>query len=535
MGEAVERPLDSVELLPMQQYLEELAEDLEFGDELYGLKIAAEYGVHSPELERYLQLQELTHIQEGIELYQEDSTDFPFDGHSVLSPLTDEAMLEIGQEGHARQKELLKEGRGFDFMITRTAHDIAIAADNDRRMQTSPVGSAWMRITPYAEEESDQAAAAAGFWPKQKRAFAWLYRKKDEYTLEATVVTIDQSDVAAFAGLLHDQGLDLPADVKSHDVPGYVVEVEQPMHTENQRTDFIKTLRQRYREYARITDAGGIDMGSKEFLERYAQGDIASVVRLQKEIILSLEQNDLTSYAQHAGLAVLEQQFITDEERRLVMKAVNAQNPRGHLEGLRLVMKAHRYGVWEAINKHIESMDSSSNENLHSVHQQRTQYVHNPVFEEYLLGEEVRQEDVQQLYKNTEQAQSAAEQGKIKPGCPGGESFLSQNEAEAKESIFAKDTTYEKAKKCPLCNTSNVVAKVQRKANEGNGKISCNKCRGAVDLCTGKILQKPQFVLGSNEETVKVDAESPVQAVAEEGAVLKQLAREDPNAYEEAA
>lgn len=485
----------------MELYLEHLVATLEFGDELYGLKLAVEYGLNSEQLDTYLRVQEFTHIQEGIELSQKDSTDFPFNGHNVLSPLTGEPMVEIGKEGHKAQKELVTKGKGLDFMVIRTRHDIVIAEDNDERMKERPIGSTWFRITPYEEEADDTTAAKAGMFPKQKRSFIWLYRKKDAQTLETSIITVDQSSVAAFAGLMNEYGVRLPVDVMSHDVPRYAVEIEDLVESTEQRDKLIAQLQQRYIAYAQVVEDPAIKLGSKEFLEQFAFDDIESIVRLQKEIILSLGLNKVSPFTKAATVAVLKQNFITDDERRSIKELINSGQSRSHLQALKLVMKAHRYGVWEAVNKRIEAAKTD-------VERPASVYIQE-LPPEYILGQEITNRDKLQLNQNSQQAQSAAEQGKVKPGCPGGSSFLSQDMSEAKESIFG-DQSGKKWMSCPFCKKDKAVyAEVCAK------DLKCRHCTAEVK--NGKVVSS-----GRGQEEQGEDAK--IKRQAEKEARQKQQA-----------
>jgi len=485
VGESVEGPLDFPDSTANICYLSELSENAEYGDELYGVKIALEYGINSPELAEYLDIQEMTHIQEGVELMQEDSTDFKFDGSYVRSPLNGEAMVDIGSQGHEAQKRLQQQGEGFDFMVRRTAHDIDIAADNDRRMKNLPNGSTWARFTPYAEEEADEDAAKAGFWPGPKRAFMWLYRKKDDATLETTIITIDQSDVAAFAGVMHEYGTDVAPTVTSHDIPGYEVDFPGLYTTEDQRRALTKGVISQYENYSGITTEK-CNIGSKEFIERFARSEIDSLARLQKEILFSLDQNELSSFTKLATEKVLEGSFLTDDERRDIMKMYNSANPKKHLHALKLVIRAHRYGGWESINNKVDQLKQGKRSEHEQVATVSTysNHLEQMWHSNYIVGQEVELKDRQQLTVNINHADSAAQQGKIKPGCPGGSSFLSQSESEAKESIFGgREKDPKRWMSCPFCKKKEAV-----KARVCDTDLKCRHCTAEVK--GGKVVNK---------------------------------------------
>jgi hypothetical protein len=511
VGEPVERPVEFADQQPMLSYLHEISRHAEFGGELYGLRMALEYGIDSPELASYLRLQETTHIQEGIELSQEDSTDFLFDGRNVRSPLNNETMIGIAEEGYEAQQRTLEQGKGFDFMVARTAHDIEIAADNDRRMKNSPVGTTWARFTPYCEEETDDIAAAAGFWPETKRAFMWLYRKKDDSTLETTVVTIDQSDVTAFAGVMHDYGTEVPSNVTSHDIPAYSVDIPGFIDSQQKTKALVKEIKQRYQSYAHILELPVVHIGSLEFLEDYAKEEIATLVRLQQEIFHSLEQNELSPYTKLATQKVLEHNYLSDQERRDIMKLYNTVNPQKHVRALKLVMRAHRYGAWESINQKIHNYKTGVQNKPRSEYGQQIMRPGYLDYQNYIVGHDVDQVDAGQLSRNSQSAQNAADQGKIKPGCPGGSSFLSQNEGEAKESIFGgKENDPKRWMSCPFCKKKEAV-----KARVCDSDLKCRHC--AAEVKGGKIVNKGN---GGKVEEVKNIDDSEIIPEQEDGVVI---------------
>lgn len=500
VDEAVERPLDFPDSAPMDYYLNELIAQAEFGDELYGLKIALEHNLSSSELETYLRTQEATHIQEGLELQQRDSTEFLFNGKHVLDPDTALPMQTVARQGYEAQKAMVTCGRGHEFMVRRTAHDIEVAADNDQRMTILPPGSMWCRVTPFAEDEDPVAAAEAGFWVENRRAFIWLYRKKDDQTLETTIISVDHSSVAAFAAFLHDYGIDIPPNISSHDVVSFVIELGQVGQNETARDRIAKKLAAHYQAYVQQPTLEDLSIGSKEFIETYAQQDIHSLVRLQQEIILMIRDNyqELTPYARAATQAVLSQQFINQEERRLLMKLVNIASPRAQLPALRLLMKAHRVGVWKGIKEDIESYKTGkalTMSNTVSMYQSG-------------LGAQISLYELHQLEKNTENTQQAAAALEVQPGCPGGAGFLSQiSEAQLKRTIFNPEQAGQKKwMSCPFCK--------KEKATYDDPcarKLECRFCKACVEngkvVSTGKQEPKVAQELKVIEETMRSEIE----------------------------
>lgn len=528
-----------------QTQLDQLANRTEYGNELYALGLALEAGLNSTELEDYLDIQEKTHVKEGLELQQISTTRFKYTEGNVIDPHTGNSMVKVAKQGHEAQKKARKNGEGFDFMIQRTKIDIEIAEDNDNRMETSEIGETWMRFTPYAEEEADEDARSAGFWPESRRSFVWIYRKSADDALDATILSIDRSDVAAFAGLAHEFGVNLPSNVSSHDVPAHVIEVPGLIRDDHEADELISGIRSKYQELANVVDAKGIDMTSDEFIEQHAKAEIYSLKRLQKEIIYSLENNQLAPYVRTAGIALLEtfgSEYLSSDEIADIMRAVNSTNPMKHVTGLELIMKAQRYGAWAKIGDKIREMKASAptsggniNRNVSFEWQQHEAYI-NQVQEEYRLGQEASDIDSQQLTQNIQAGKSAAERGEMQPGCPGGKSFLSQTEAEAKESAFGAERDSKKRwMSCPFCKKEKAVYDDPCSKN-----LTCRHCVAKVR--DGKVVYKGNGGNSAESETdnaqaeiINIDEARELRAVDRTEAPSHEPARYAQEHHEEAA
>ena len=378
-----------------------------YGDDLYANTIAQKTGIESKILDDYLYLQETTHIKEGLRLQQRSVSEFTIHDGSVRDSFG-ETLVDLVKQGHDSQKHAYSQGQGFDFMVRRTDHDIEIAKDNDRRMNACDVGHAWFRATPYAEEVSDEVAKKAGFWPAPRRAFVWLYRKKSEQVLEATIISVDRSDVGAFAGLLSGYGVELPADVTSHDVPGYVAEIPRRLVTDADREEMVDQMTEAYASNASYVHAPGETMTSDEFVSKHAQEDIHSIIRLQKEITHSLERRSITPYVREATLAVLKEQFIDDNERVELMKLINLtqRDANSQTDSLRLLIKAHRVGVWRNLSNKIERMLEGE-----EIEPPKSDYI------VYAIGGDVRGWEREQLNYNTLGTTEVVNSGETMPGC----------------------------------------------------------------------------------------------------------------------
>lgn len=446
-----------------------------YGDDLYAKNIAQKTGIESKILDDYLYNQETTHIKEGLRLQQRSVSEFTvFDG-SVRDSFG-ERLTDLAQRGHDAQKKAYMQGKGFDFMVQRTAHDIEIAKDNDRRMNACGVGQAWFRVTPYAEEVSLEDAKEAGFWPTPRRAFVWLYRKKSEHVLETTIISVDKSDVGAFAGVLSGYGVELPTDITSHDVPGYVAEIPTSILSEGERECVVNQITEAYATNATYVHSPGETITSDEFIARYAQEDIRSVIRLQKEIVHSLESNDITPYVREAALAVLKEQFIDDSERSELMKLINLtrRDTASQADSLRLLIKAHRVGVWRNLSKKIERM--LEGEEIESCVFHQTEYV---------TGGVVGSWEREQLNHNALGTTEAVNRGETMPGCSGGSSFTSKDEDALKESAFNLTDTLSGKKwmNCPFCKEKDAVY-----ADVCAKDLKCRHCTAEVK--NGKVTSK---------------------------------------------
>lgn len=480
VGEAVERPLEA-DAAVMGEHIEQMLGLHTFGDELYGVRYALRHP-NNPELvQSYLYRQELTHVQEGARLRQHDSAEFNFVDGNTLSDYG-KAMTQIASDGLAAQKRALQDGTGFEFMVKRGEYDEEIAEDNDQRMKELPVGSCWGRITPFAEEESLEDAKDAGFHIQTRRAYLWIYRKVSEDTLEATVVSIDQSDVRAFAGLMHEHGVELPVDITSHDMPGYVIDFDGQVLSEEVRDSLVDELVETYETCAELVEATGTNLTSKEFIEQYGAADIQSLVRLQQEIDHSLRAGEASDFLQASIQAVLNQDYLDDIERQLIRRLQRAEVLlqdedtaviKQQVNALRLIVKAHRVGVWKGINEKIKSLESGKAAIA-------GQLVHP---NEYAIGGMISMHEIAQLHQNSSNTQKAAEMHETMPGCPGGAGFLSQNsQADLKESIFSGEKTGQKKwMSCPFCKKENATYD-----DPCAKKLECRHCKACVK--NGKVV-----------------------------------------------
>lgn len=165
------------------------------------------------------------------------------------------------------------------------------------------------------------------------------------------------------------------------------------------------------------------------------------------------------------------------------MTAINTSKPIEHIDDLRLIMKAHRYGVGETINSKVKAFRSGGSRNEFKVGADRVAYHGNAwslqlALDEQLqrIGQEIDQTERAQLSRNATHAQNAAEQGKVKPGCSGGSGFLSQTESEAKESIFGgKENEPKRWMSCPFCKKKEAV-----KARVCDTNLKCRHCTAEV-------------------------------------------------------
>lgn len=467
-----------------------------YGDDLYAKNIAGKTGIESKILDDYLYSQETTHIKEGLRLQQYTVSEFTIFNGSVRDSFG-EKLIDLAQRGHDAQKQAYIQGEGFDFMVQRTAHDIEIAEDNDRRMNNCSVGQAWFRVTPYAEEVSNEVAKQAGFWPTPRRAFVWLYRKKSENILETTIVSVDRSDVGAFAGVLSEYGVELPVEITSHDVPSYVAEVPGDVMSDDDREAVVDYITESYATNANYVHAPGEAITSDEFVAKYAQEDIRSIIRLQKEIVHSLESSGITPYVREAALAVLKEQFIDDSERAELMKLINLthRDINTQTDSLRLLIKAHRVGVWRNLSKKIERV--LDGEEIESQVSHQT---------EYLVGGAVVGWEREQLNHNTIGTTEAVNRGETMPGCSGGSSFASKDEDTLKENAFNLTDTLSGKKwmNCPFCKEKDAVY-----ADVCAKDLKCRHCTAEVK--NGKVTSKGKAKNRKSEKPKKhTDNEIPV-------------------------
>lgn len=467
-----------------------------YGDDLYAKNIAQKTGIESRVLDDYLYSQETTHIKEGLRLQQRSVSEFTvFDG-SVRDSFG-ERLTDLAQRGHDAQKKAYMHGQGFDFMVQRTAHDIEIAEDNDRRMNNYSVGQAWFRVTPYAEEVSDKVAEKAGFWPTPRRAFVWLYRKKGENVLETTIISVDRSDVGAFAGVLSEYGVELPVDITSHNVSSYVADVPGEIVSNDDRETIADQITESYATNANYVHASGDVMTSDEFVARYAQEDIHSIIRLQKEILHSLKSRSTTPYVREATLAVLKERFIDDDERAELMKLINLthRDINTQTDSLRLLIKAHRVGVWRNLSKKIERI--LNGEEIESCELHQTEYV---------TGGAVGGWEREQLNHNTLGTTEVVNRGETMPGCSGGSSFTSKDEDTLKENAFNLTDTLGSKKwmNCPFCKEKDAVY-----ADVCAKDLKCRHCTAEVK--NGKVTSKGKAKNTKSEKPKKhTENEAPV-------------------------
>lgn len=443
--------------------------------DLYGAQLFLQAEQPREVIREHVILQEMTHIAEGIALKQTTVRHLERRGDKLIG-FGDQDIEAMARAGYAEARERYERGeRSASYLMQRRGHDVAIAQKVKRLAAEGAEGEALLVLSPYGEELGDKGAAQIlGHWPKYRRSFMWLYRKQGE-AVECTDITIDQSQVSTYRALLTELGVETPANVTSHDLPGYITSVGA-FATNEDRSDFVSNLR---REYYRLqsghseSPAENEEQEALEFLRVQAYHHLSLLADVHEAIGRTLETNQLDPLVQtSAQLALQHLDCLNDTERAQLQRLVHGiAFGEDKLDALTSLVLAQRYGIWQVVNKLLQGempVESPSQAQAHGLHTG--------------TAEHIRQQ-LMLIYAHTNQA---ANMGLVMPGCGGPTSFLRQDADMVRDSIFGEreeQAAIPSQIRCIKCRQYS-----PKEAVVGKNDWHCPKCKYQIDICTGQVL-----------------------------------------------
>jgi hypothetical protein len=321
-----------------------------FGDELYGLE-ALLGAVDEADWQRRLEMigeQELHHILEGLGLSQKDIRDFVFDGEHVLNPYTNESMVVTCDHAVTVTED------GPEILHQLMLGDRAAEATANRLMKQGNEGDGFWRVLPYAHELDDEAALAIGMWPAPLRSYLHLYRKVSDRHLEVSVITLDQSNLAAHGGLLGSYGASVESRTQSYELARITVPVSA-LHTEEDRDAYLEELKAAYSAH----HPDGYEQTAPRAETFIAQHQLAvnQVQELYGALAESIIAGQLNSESWQAiedtfelcqQLGLPEQWDLAALIRHQSIDVVRDET------ALRMLINVRRYGIWQYLSQLID-------------------------------------------------------------------------------------------------------------------------------------------------------------------------------------
>ncbi len=320
---------------------------------LYGVRLLLDRE-NSPEAVRaYIDLQEKTHLAEGLELQQRTVRTMEYDGRHVLG-FGGKPMVEVNRQGYreAKKQYLLGDTAAYALM-KRREHDVTISECTDSLMADGQIGNVIMVASPFLEELPSEEARRLGDWPEYRRSYVWLYRKKSLTELECTDISIDQSDARSYKKLLAEFGVVIPADVQSHDIPGYLVQLQAS--TEEEKFALVRRIVNRYSEINQDSNArqSANAFEAVEFLDQNARHYLRLIVDVHEAIARSLETGSLDDLVRMSAARALSTLNCLDADEVLSLQMLLRSDSIGpsHKAAFSTLIAAQRYGVWEGMSR----------------------------------------------------------------------------------------------------------------------------------------------------------------------------------------
>ncbi len=408
---------------------------------LYGVRLFLE-GQHFPEaVEQYIEYQEKTHLAEGLALQQRTVRSLDVVNGRTQS-FGGQTMVDTNQAGYlAAKKQYLRGDQPARRLMKRREHDVRISEDFDTLMAQGKIGEGFMVVSPYEEELDDATARRLGFWPENRRSYAWFYRKVSDDELECVDVSIDRSSLATYKKLLKGHGVDASQTEQSHDMPAHRVRFQASSAEE--RNAFIDNVLSQYRELNNDPTAMNANdaFEAVEFLDKHAQNHLRLIVDVHRGIANSLRTGNLDTLIRlSVSRALRELDCLDYQEVCALQDLLDApQITPQHSPGLSTIIAAQRYGTWQAMSKLASGETSEVGPTYRGINRG-------------IVGSIQAIQVMNHMYNNTNEA---ALQGRTMPGCAGGESFLKQSSEEVKSSIFKGEKySFNKKMYCVVCQPS---------------------------------------------------------------------------------
>lgn len=395
-------------------------------------------GEHDPDdVENYIITQEKGHLAEGLELQQRSKRILEYQDGEVYG-FGGQTMTMVNVAGYnAAWRQMAAGDVAAWALVRRRQHDKVIGHKYNELMANGEVGDGFLVFSPYEEEVDGETAERLGFWPEFRRSYVWLYRKKSEHELECVDVSIDQSSLDTYKAILGEKGVSVDGNVPSHEIPAYPVTIHAD--TEIERDKLIDDLLRRYRELNNDPQAKAAANAFEaiEFLDLHATEYLKLTARVHKAVAETLASGNVHELVRlSASRALRTLKCLSWQERRELEKLVNGDSTaEDQVAAMSTVITAQRYGIWQAMNKLAGKAT--------------TDQLPYPVMDSGIGQALYNLRLIDEIYANTNEA---AAEFKTQPGCAGGTSFLQQNEADVKSSIFNKEKySFNKKMFCVVC------------------------------------------------------------------------------------
>jgi hypothetical protein len=436
---------------------------------LYGANLFQSGEHDSAEVETYIATQEKTHLAEGLELQQRTIRRLPYIDGQVRG-FGGQPMTEVNQSGYLLAKNQYLSGDEAAYILMhRRGHDITITERDNELMGHGKIGDGFMIVTPYEEEQDEATARRLGFWPEYRRSYVWFHRKISETELECVDLSIDQSSVATYKSLLSELGLDLPDDIQSHDIPAYGITFTA--ESEQARDELIDNVKGRYRALNNDPSAKQATDGFEavEYLEKNAHHYIKLLIDMHRAVAETRASGNLHELIRLSSSQALKKLNCLDPSERQALNNL-LHSPivtEDHTFALSTLVSAQRYGIWQSISEQVGGAE---------------EWIYPAQVSAGVASEIYDMALIDHVYGGTNQA---AAEFKTKPGCDGGTSFLQQNEAEVKSSIFGGEKyVFNKKMYCVVC---------QAPPKEKAKPKWCGPC-GICRTCDGKLQAKNSWL-----------------------------------------
>jgi len=128
------------------------------------------------------------------------------DGHVVDQD--GRPMLSFIADDYRRAKQIARSDRAHGFYVGRSRADFdnGWAVDYELMQSEAPVGSTWIRVSPFPYDQDPRAVRERYYRSDTERCLIWLQRKTSDDTLELTSIAVDNKNFDQVQALFVDLG-----------------------------------------------------------------------------------------------------------------------------------------------------------------------------------------------------------------------------------------------------------------------------------------------------------------------------------------